>query len=244
MTAPLVSLSPLDLDRFGVVTARCPKATASNFAEALQFCRVNEVELLLARCDAPDSRSVHVVEEAGGRLMDTLVYYSLSLATESSRPDSGAAAVRPLRQGDAASVRDVAAAAFAGYMGHYHNDSRLDRSKADETYPDWAHRSCTEKGLVDEVLIAERGGAIVGFLTLRLNHAEEAEIVLNGVTPAAQGAGVYRGLLQEAIHWSRNRATRQLIVSTQLANTRVQQAWVRTGFVPFRAFHTFHLWFR
>ncbi len=52
----------------------------------------------------------------------------------------------------------MAAAAFAGYVGHYHNDARLDRAAADATYPDWARRSVTEAGVADRVWVVEDGG--------------------------------------------------------------------------------------
>jgi ribosomal protein S18 acetylase RimI-like enzyme len=151
--------------------------------------------------------------------------------------------VRPLRPDDAGAVRGVAAAAFAGYLGHYHTDPRLDRAKADETYADWAYRICSSRVVGSEVWVAERGGDVVGFLAVQEIGSGEVEIVLNGVAPASQRSGVYRLLLDTAVDWSRDRKAARLIISTQLNNQRAQRAWIRAGFLPRSAQQTFHVWF-
>lgn len=239
----MVSLSALDTERFGIVTARCPLVTATELEAALAFCRERRVDLLIARCDAADYAAVHAIESAGGRLMDTLVYYARDLSDELPPPRPSAAMVRAFRPNDAAAVRATAAQAFTGYLGHYHTDPRLNRAKADETYADWAHRSCLSKEVAEQVLVADLSGQIVGFLTLRLNGSQEAEVVLNGVAPAAQRGGVYGRLLDGAMAWSRSRGASRLVISTQVTNFAVQRAWTRAGFAPLRSYYTFHLWF-
>ena len=242
MTGPSVSLSPLELERFGIVTARCSATTSESLQEVITFCHAHGVELLIARCDAASYSAAQAIEGVGGRLMDALVYYSRRLAHEPPAMEPDATSVRPFRAEDVSSVRDLAATAFEGYSGHYHADSRLDRAKADETYADWALRSCLSREVASEVLVAEHGRELVGFLTLRLNGMDEGEIVLNGVAPAAQGRGVYPRLLHGAIVWARARGAARLVVSTQLTNHRAQRVWIRAGFEPDRAQYTFHVW--
>ncbi len=237
----MVALSPLDHERFGIVTARCPATTAENLTEVLEFCRHHDVELLIARCDAADFSAVHALENSGARLMDTLVYWARSIEGGVPALADGPATVRSGKAQDASAVRVTAALAFRGYLGHYHTDPRLDRERADEAYADWAYRSCLSRDVADEILVAERSGTIEGFLTIRLK-AREAEIVLNGVSPAAQGTGVYRQLLIASMHRARELGASEIIVSTQLSNHRVQHAWARAGFHLASAHYTFHLW--
>jgi ribosomal protein S18 acetylase RimI-like enzyme len=244
MSEDIVTLSSLETERFGVVAARCSVATADHFEQALLFCRENQVALLVARCRAADYSAAHAIEVAGGRLGDTLVYYVRDLSTAVHSVEQTETQIRPFRPADGPAVVTVAADAFRGYVGHYHTDPRLNRDKADEAYADWAYRSCRSRTPGDEVFVADRGGAIVGFLSLRLNAPEEAEIVLNGVSPAAQGMGVYRHLLAASLVWSQSHGASRTIVSTQLTNFRVQRAWIRAGFQPANAQYTFHLWFR
>jgi GNAT superfamily N-acetyltransferase len=62
--------------------------TDEDSGEVMRFCHANAVELLVARCDAADYRTVHVMEKEGGRLMDTLVYFSRLLDNEILSPDT------------------------------------------------------------------------------------------------------------------------------------------------------------
>jgi len=157
--------------------------------------------------------------------------------------EEGQAAVRTIAPGDASPVRAIAAAAFSGYGGHYHADPRLDDEQCDEVYADWAERSCVSKDVADEVLVAELDGQIVGFVTMRFNSDDEAEVVLNGVAPPAQGRGVYRSLMIRAMDLCASRGRTRIVISTQLTNVVVQKVWTRLGFELTSAYYTFHKWF-
>lgn len=237
----LVRLSDLDHRRFGIVTARAALVRAHDVPRVLDFCRAHRVELLVARCDANDFAGAHALEGCGGRLMDALVYFARDLE-RTPIPDEPACAIRTAGPEDATSVSHVAAEGFRGYGGHYHADPRLDRAACDEAYADWARRSCLDLAVAEAVLVAELGGELAGFLTLRRNGPAEAEIVLNAVLPAHQRGGVYRRLMLAALRWSRERGVSRVIVSTQLTNVAVQKAWVRLGFEPSRSYYTFHVW--
>jgi GNAT superfamily N-acetyltransferase len=238
----MVSLSAIDRERFGVVTARDGHFTAASLDGTLRFCRENAVRMLVARCAAEDLPAAQAMEAAGGRLMDTLVYYVRAL--DRPFPDEiPASPVRPLRAGEAGEVRRVATAAFRGYFGHYHADPRLDRAKADEAYADWAERSCLDRLVASSVLVVEHQGLVAGFLTLLQRGADEQEIILNGVDPTHQRHGLYRALVLGAMSRARDEGAKRLSVSTQLINIGVQKTWSRLGFEPSRSHYTFHLWF-
>lgn len=238
----MVTLSAIDTERFGIQTARDPAFTAGGVADMLRFCRANAVRLLVARCAAEDLAAAQALEEAGGRLMDVLVYWTRDLA-RALPAEPGQAPVRLLRPGDVDAVRRVAAAAFRGYLGHYHADPRLDRARCDEVYASWAERSCTDPAAATAVLVAEHEGVVGGFLTLQRHGPDEQEIVLNGVDPALQRRGLYRSLVLAALAHARAEGARRLIVSTQLVNIGVQKTWARAGFEPLRSYCTFHAWF-
>jgi ribosomal protein S18 acetylase RimI-like enzyme len=238
-----VRLSAIDRERFGVVTARSPLVTAAALPDVLAYCQEHGVEMLVARCDAADLSAAHAVEGCGGRLMDALVYFQRDLVRYPIPGEPPLVSVRVAGAGDAEAVCRVAAEGFRGYGGHYHADRRLDRAACDETYADWARRSCLHAEVAEAVLVAEVEGRVAGFLTLRSNGPDEAEIVLNAVLPAFQRGGIYRCLVVEAMRWSRQRGAARLVISTQLTNVPVQKAWVRLGFEPSRAYYTFHVWF-
>jgi GNAT superfamily N-acetyltransferase len=238
----MVSLSAIDEERFGIVTARDPAFTRESLGDTLRFCADRAVRMLVARCDAADLPAAQAMEAAGGRLMDTLVYWARDLRRPGPVEAPGAP-VRLLRPSDADAVRRVAAAAFRGYFGHYHADPRLDREQCDATYASWAERSCSEPAVASKVLGVDHEGRLAGFLTLLGRGPEEQEIVLNGVDPAFQRHGLYRALVVAAIQHARADGATRLLVSTQLINSGVQKTWARLGFELERAHYTFHLWF-
>lgn len=239
----LVMLSQLDLERFGVITAKTSSTTSENISETLKFCEENGVELLIARCSTNDLKTCHAMEKQGFLLMDTLVYYSRDLTKNPIPADTGKAAIRLSKPADANAVEEVARDSFKGYFGHYHADERLDRSACDAVYTSWARNSINQLELANAVLVAEWQGEVAGFATLRENTPQEGEGVLFGISPAAQGQGIYRSFIVQAMNWSLARGHQRIVVSTQITNVAVQKVWIRTGFEMSHSYYTFHKWF-
>ena len=175
--------------------------------------------------------------------MDTLVYFSRDVLARPASEGSAPVGLRLARPDDAAEVSRIAAVAFHGYRGHYHADPRLDTAKSDEAYRSWAMRSVTTPGVADAVLVADEGERLLGFATLRLNTPAEGEGVLFAVAPEAQGRGIYRQFMMQAMSWVADQGAASMVVSTQLTNLAVQKVWVRLGFEPSRSYYTFHKWF-
>ena len=70
--------------------------------------------------------------------------------------------------------------------------------------------------------------------------AGEAEILLAGLTSAAQGRGLYPLLLKAVGQQAMARGCPRVTISTQAHNIRVQRAWAKAGFRPFAAITTVH----
>jgi GNAT superfamily N-acetyltransferase len=238
-----VYLSAIDEERFGIRTAKASHVTMDTLPSVIDFCRTNSVVFLIARCPVSEMRAAQAMEREGFSLMDTLVYYACDLAKKPFPTDTGKIPVRLLQPGEEDAVKKTAAETFRGYYGHYHSDARLDRTKCDETYMDWAVRSCLSRDAAGEVLVAEMQGTIVGFFTLRLNSPEEGEAVVGGVAPAAQEHGIYRSFIIQGMQWCLSKGATSMVVSTQLINTPVQKVWTRLGFEFNKAYYTFHKWF-
>lgn len=237
-----IEINHLETARFGIVAARIVDAAASP-AAVNEAARAQGVQMLTARIEVSDLPRVHAFEEAGYRLMDTLVYYDRPLETLPSRAAlfDGLTCRFALPE-DAPAVAAVARAGFQGYMGHYHADPRLDDAAADAAYVEWAENSTVRISADAPVLLANSHDQTVGFLTLRSNSSQEAEVVLNAVHPALQRRGVYRALLINAIYWAKDVGAKRIIISTQINNYAVQRAWSRLGFTHYRSLYTFHKW--
>lgn len=237
-----VTFSEIDSQRFGVRIARA-QIGPENLLRVLDGCAAEKIDLLIARCATSDLTTAQNMEAHGFSLMDTLVYYRFDLAKRTIPEDTGQFPVRSFHPGDAEQVRRVASAAFAGYMGHYHADRRLDPRQCDEGYVSWAERSCIPKTAADQVLIAEHNGRVVGFATLRLNSPQEVEGLLYAVAPEWQGRGICRSFMIHSLQWCRSQGAKRMIISTQVTNIFMQKVWCRVGFEPSHSYYTFHKWF-
>jgi GNAT superfamily N-acetyltransferase len=252
LVAEAATFSPLESERFGVRAARA-SITADSLPRVLDFCAAEKINFLIARCATGDPAAVQSIEMHGFLLMDTLVYYGFDLSKpDQSKFDQSKKAilddargflVRPFRAEDANQVRIIAAAAFRDYKGHYHADPRLERHLCDEAYISWAERSITEKAAADEVLVAEQGGNLAGFITLRRNSSHEIEGPLFAVAPEHQKRGVGRALMIHSLAWSHSQGAQRMVISTQVTNVAVQKVWSRLGFAPSHSYYTFHKWF-
>lgn len=236
-------LSEVDSDRFGVRIARTGNLTPERLDEVLQFCRSRQVRMLIARCSSREIVLVQELERLGFHLMDTLLYYTFDLKKKTVPADTGKAEIRFVQPGEEEQIKAIARESFKGYLGHYHADPRLDRQACDEGYIAWAENSCLSREFAEDVLVAVVEGRLAGFATLRKNSAEEAEGVLFGVAPFAQGAGIYRSFIVRGLEWAQRQGAGRMVVSTQITNLAVQKVWVRVGYEPSHSFYTFHKWF-
>lgn len=243
MTSEIVSLSPLDTDRFRIATARTNLVSRENLRAVLEFCDNNQVELLIARCPTTDIETVHDLEAKGFLLMDTLVYLRKDLGDYKPQNYHSEVVIRTLKPDDVTQVVDVARSSFSGYKGHYNVDQRLDPNAAIEVYASWAERCCLDPSVAACVLVAEVDNKVVGFRAIRLNTPQQAEFILAGVSPEARNKGVYRNFVIEGLRWCKEVCANEVLISTLLVNTPVQKTCTQLGFTAYNSFYTFHKWF-
>lgn len=237
-----IRLSALDTERFGIVTARVDSLEIRQIREALDFCRLQRVKLLIARCAVEDVATTHALGEAGFGLMDTLVYYERDLLKSPlSLPPSGD--IQLLQPEDVRQVEAIARACFRDYSGHYHADPRLDREACTEAYVSWARKCCDQHGSASFVLVAGDARRRVAFSCFRRTSGDQGELLLGAVLPEARGAGLYRRLTVEGMLRLQSSGTSSFITSTQISNWAAQAAWTAAGLRPNRAYYTFHRWF-
>jgi len=235
-----LTINPLETARFGIKAARVSDDTAPPEVLA-RAARAQGVQMLTVRVPASNLPRVHALTAAGYQIMDCLVYWSKALHDLAPLADS--ADIRAATPEDADAVGQIAAQAFAGYIGHYHTDPRLDRTAADAAYVEWAQTSITGVSVEAPAFVSLAENKVAGFLTLRKTDPVNADIMLNAVAPTAQGQGHYGRLLHTAQHHAVQMGATQIEVSTQITNTGVQRAWARQGFTLTRSFFTFHKWF-
>lgn len=243
MSEANIRLSWLEEERFGIRTARSELASAADLASIFEFCRTNQVQLLIARCPVNELPTVQAMEQQGFLLMDTLLYYERDLITAPLTIRNPEIGIRPAQSSDIQQITTVASLSFQNYGGHYHADSRLNRTQCDAAYVSWAVGCCHNKELADRVLVAEVNGSVVGFGALKCTAPDIADGRLYGVTPSVRGRGVYRALMQASLEWAKAQECMQMRYSTQITNIAAQMVCTQLGFAVSHAYYTFHRWF-
>src|SRR3954453_6996677 len=112
-----LSASAVDSTRFGIPIARANAASVDDVTAIIADASTSGVAMVILRSPADDLRVAQAIEDAGGRLCDTLVYYARALdraIPEQPRP------IRPADPRDIDEITAIAADAFARYGGHYH----------------------------------------------------------------------------------------------------------------------------
>lgn len=88
----------------------------------------------------------------------------------------------------------------------------------------------------NEVFIAERGGTIAGCLhmveTIDFFGLKHGHISVIAVTPAAEGSGVGRALMEHAEAWTTRRGCSLLTLNVFAANGRARRFYERAGYAP------------
>ncbi|HVZ47057.1 MAG TPA: GNAT family N-acetyltransferase [Ramlibacter sp.] len=233
-------MSEIDTARFGVRIARSAPDSLSDLAEACQYGRREKIRMLVLRVAASNQAVLTAAEEAGARLMDTVVTWRGAAVAGHDLQDG----VRTGSAADAAAVDALARTIFAGYANHYRNDPALARAAVDEIHPSWAVRACRAASDRNAFLLACDGVVPVGFAALDVEpEAGLADVALFGIAPHAAGRGRGRQLLRQAASFAADRGARTLTYTTHLTNLPAQRMLCAAGFVPHESRHTFHLWF-
>lgn len=240
---PVVSLSAIDTEHFGVRVARTSHLTLDTLPDINCFCEKEAVVLLIARCSVAQLELLQNLLRAGFELMDTLVYYVHDLARIPQRITREDVHVRSIVPGEENQVKALAADIFRGYQGHYQADKKLNPFQCEQIYQSWAYRACMFRDVADEVLVADVDGCLQGFITLKMNSSTEAEGGLFGVSTPVRGSGIAPALMCRALDWCRAKDLEKMVISTQIHNIASQKVWVRVGFEPSHAFYTLHKWY-
>lgn len=241
-TALTLRVSPEETARFGVVCGRADHAGVDDLDEIMTFCRRERIQLLTLRCDVRSVAMAQLVEHAGFRLMDTLVYTALDLPRFSEASPAAAIRISMASPEDAHEIGVLSHAAFADYVSHYHADPLLPKALVADAYREWAERLCRRSGGEQPVLVARDALGITGFAALSPTTETDVDCELCAVIPRAQGQGIFRALIGASVGWARDRGIARLTYSTQIQNAVVLRALTTMGFRYVRAVHTFHKW--
>jgi GNAT superfamily N-acetyltransferase len=113
-------------------------------------------------------------------------------------------------------------------------------------YGDWIEKSVLGT-MADTVFVHLENKEVTGFITVKLPTEGErnvglnwAKIPLNAVAPEYQRRGIYRQLVNAALHWLQEQNSEYVEIRTQLSNGGTHSCWQGLGAKMAFNFHTFH----
>ena len=223
------------------------RATVSAAVDALlEQARDKGLKHLTAKVDIADMQTVAILEDAGFRLMDSLVTYFTHPRRQPPTPIREVGRVRPLTAADIDTVLAITAEAYRGFLGRFHNDPHLPAARSDEFYLEWARQCCAGR-MADRVVVADDGaGSIHGWASTR--RVEPASTV-SGITlwAGSLGAcrrdrpGAYAGLIR-ALAMENFEAGEVTETQTQNHNIATVRIYDAVGARYVRGDYTFHAW--
>jgi len=222
---------------FGISIARAVPAQvdAETCGAMLDWCRSEEIDCLYLLADE-DREAMAVLDEAAFSRVDERVTLELQpVPAVASIPGD----TRPVRESDIAALREIAAVSHTD--SRFYNDGHFDRNQCDELYRTWIENSC--RGWADHVVVVERGGGAIGYLSLHLREPESAMIGLIGVDPRFRRQGIGTRLLAGAFAWMSGRSATRLWLATQGRNSASLRFYQDAGFRMTGRSIWYHRWF-
>jgi len=222
---------------FGVSIARAVPSRVDLLTRdaILDWCRAEGVDCLYFLADE-DADTMRVLEDAAFSRVDDRVTLELQPIKPASSPHAD---TRAARQSDIGALRNIAAVSH--HDTRFYNDRHFDRGRCDELYRVWIERSC--QGWADHVVVVERDGNAVGYLTVHLREPHTASIGLAGVDRAYRRQGIGERLLDGALAWISGQSVRRVRIATQGRNVASHGFFQKAGFRPTGRAIWYHRWF-
>lgn len=237
---------PWDSEQIGMAAARLDFLIArGNYAEqyavksalmdaVLEHCARAGIQHLVARVDASDLSSLHVLEQGGFVALDGILTFARgtdSLICDAVNQDM---CIRLATVADSEAVADLARHAYV--YDRFHSDPVIPTERANELHAAWLHNSCAGSA-ADAVVLAESKRGLLGFVTCKL-HRDTKEslgttigtIVLVATSAEARQTGVGRAMTLASLEWFRNQGVAIVEVGTQLRNIPASRLYESCGF--------------
>jgi len=195
--AELCEELPWDSAFFGVSIARALRShlDESSCGAMLEWCVTRRIECLYFLCPLADSVTQRLLNDHG--------FQSVGVRVTLVRPPGSDIAGDSARF-RTATVEDIPRLRAIALTSHrdtrFHADGHFDPGRCDELYATWIEKSV--QGYATHVIVAERDGAAVGYVTLHVDEkapaVREARIGLFAVDEQWRGRGIGRDLLRHA----------------------------------------------
>jgi len=238
-------ISALDTERFGFTVAKLP-GTGENVDKILEDLRGVNTKLVIIRIDLADLALLNKLERSGFETKDVQLTYNFDLAKEIPAHKPSGFTLRAFRPEDIPQITAIAETSFNNY-GHYFADEKLDRKKCFDIYADWTQRSCVDKAIADEIIVAEQSGKLLGFLSLKIKEEGKGSYaagVIGAIDPVWRKGGVFRAINIESLNWAKKLGLTRVENNVLAVNYPVNGTYISLNYKIIRSEITLHYWFK
>jgi ribosomal protein S18 acetylase RimI-like enzyme len=237
-------VSEMDTLRFGFKVAKINEFSDTPL-KTIQSFKQKGIKLVISRVSTSDVGLINEMEEVGFRLKDVQVTYNFDLEKNSppSVPDNSYK-YRSFKQSDTSSIVSIAAESFQDY-GHYSKNEKTEVANTSRIYEDWARRSCLNKDIADNIIVAEKSGNVAGFLSYKVlmeRQSRYAAGVMGAVANDHREGGVFLGINIASLHWAKKEGMRRVENNVLVTNLPVNKTYISLGYRIIRSETTFHCW--
>lgn len=195
-----------------------------------QFCEEKKIKHLSVKPNCGDSITVYALEMEGFKVMDCIVTYVFRVRKHKLTEIKQLYKVRPFKEEEIDDLVNLGKGVFS--FTRYYVDESLPNEKCESLYTEWIRNSC-KRTWADEVLVAEKKGQPVGFMTCKIHkdlnkmiNLKIGSLVLSAVSP--QGAGAYVQLVKSGLEWLSDKVD-LVEMDTQINNCPVLKVWNKLG---------------
>ena len=189
--------------------------------------REHQPDILISRIDVRLQKSLFRIlnEIPDSYLADTLVYFRGKIQDEKTELPA-AVEIRKADIKDEEILSDLIQRIFKGYENHYHSSPVFKGVNLAQGYTEWTKPFLQDSGKCCYLIFDQQVPA--GFLSARLDMENSyADIILNGVLKEYEGQGKYSFLIRHLKKELIAAGIKNVMVSTQLNNQRVQAVWMK-----------------
>jgi dTDP-4-amino-4,6-dideoxy-D-galactose acyltransferase len=240
--SPVCEYLDWDSEFFGKRIARVVLLclTEKSIANIEAWCDAHKIDCLYFLADSADQRTARLAQENGFRFVDVRVTLDVRSTNASGPGDSAAGiTIRDAVEADMDALKELARRSHRDTRFCF--DGNFPVPRCDELYETWIEKSC--RGWAKNVLVATNHGEVAGYISCHVPSAGSGQVGLVAVNKEAQGMGVGRALVLNAIRWFSDEGVDSVSVVTQGRNVRAQRLYLRCGFSIRSVELWFHRWF-
>lgn len=209
--------------------------------QALSWCQSEAIKCLYFLADSDHADSIRLAEQNCFNLVDIRMTFDLHLTDMDAITAQGLSevSIRSSRLDDLPYLRAIARDIY--HDSRFYYDPHFPKERADALYATWIEKSC--KGYADRVLVLEKDGEPVGYITCHISNPQVGRIGLVGVHHAVQDVGAGQPLVYSALWWFASCGVERVEVVTQGRNCKAQRLYQRCGFLTRSVQLWYHKWF-